>query len=139
MLSWLRANAGRYGVDPGFHRHIDIHLHVAEGPADGALTGVAMAAALVSAALTGRVVRGDLAMTCEVTLSGQVLRVGGVQEKLLAAHRGGLAGVILPASNQKGGRRGLGEGGAASRGRGALRDAGRRAAGAGAGAGVVVG
>ena len=100
VLSWLRANAGRYGVDPGFHRHVDIHLHVDEGPADGASAGVAMAAALVSA-LTGRVVRGDLAMTGEVTLSGQVLRVGGIEEKLLAAHRGGLAGVILPRGNQR--------------------------------------
>ena len=100
VLSWLRVNAERYGVAPGFHRDIDIHLHVDEGPADGASAGVAMAAALVSA-LTGRVVRGDLAMTGEVTLSGQVLRVGGIEEKLLAAHRGGLAGVILPRGNQK--------------------------------------
>ena len=97
VLSWLRVNAGRYGVDPG---KTDIHLHVDEGPADGASAGVAMAAALVSA-LTGRVVRGDLAMTGAVTLSGQVLRVGGIEEKLLAAHRGGLAGVILPRGNQK--------------------------------------
>ena len=97
VLSWLRVNAGRYGVDPG---KTDIHLHVDEGPADGASAGVAMAAALVSA-LTGRVVRGDVAMTGAVTLSGQVLRVGGIEEKLLAAHRGGLAGVILPRGNQK--------------------------------------
>ena len=100
VLSWLRVNAGRYGVDPGFHRDIDIHLHVDEGPADGASAGVAMASALVSA-FTGRPIRGDLAMTGEVTLSGQVLRVGGIKEKLLAAHRGGLAGVILPRGNQK--------------------------------------
>ena len=100
VLSWLRANAGRYGVDPGFHRNTDIHLHVDEGPADGTSAGVAMAAALVSA-LTGRVVRGDLAMTGAVTLSGQVLRVGGIEEKLLAAHRSGLAGVILPRGNQR--------------------------------------
>ena len=100
VLSWLRANAGRYGVDPGFHRHIDIHLHVDEGPADGSSAGVAMAAALVSA-MTGRVVRGDVAMTGEVTLSGQVLRVGGIGEKVLAAHCGGLAGVILPRGNQR--------------------------------------
>ena len=100
VLSWLRANAERYGVAPGFHRDIDIHLHVDEGPADGASAGVAMAAALVSA-FTGRPIRGDLAMTGEVTLSGQVLRVGGIEEKLLAAHRGGLAGVILPRGNQK--------------------------------------
>ncbi len=100
VLSWLRAHAGRYGVDPGFHRHIDIHLHVDEGPADGSSAGVAMAAALVSA-MTGRVVRGDVAMTGEVTLSGQVLRVGGIGEKVLAAHCGGLAGVILPRGNQR--------------------------------------
>ena len=100
VLSWLRANAGRYGVDPGFHRHIDIHLHVDEGPADGSSAGVAMAAALLSA-MTGRVVRGDLAMTGEVTLSGQVLRVGGIGEKVLAAHRCGLAGVILPWGNRR--------------------------------------
>ena len=100
VLSWLRANADRYGVDPDFHRNTDIHLHVDEGPADGASAGVAMAAALVSA-LTGRVVRGDLAMTGEVTLSGQVLRVGGIEEKLLAAHRDGLAGVVLPRGNQR--------------------------------------
>ena len=100
VLSWLRANAGRYGVDPDFHRHTDIHLHVDEGPADGSSAGVAMASALVSA-MTGRVVRGDLAMTGEVTLSGRVLRVGRIAEKLLAAHRCGLAGVILPRGNRR--------------------------------------
>ena len=100
VLSWLRANAGCCGVDPDFHRQIDIHLHVDEGPADGASAGVAMAAALVSA-LAGRVVRGDVAMTGEVTLSGPVLRVGRIAEKLLAAHRNGLAGVILPRGNRR--------------------------------------
>ena len=68
-------------IDLGFHRNTDIHLHVDEGPAEGASAGVTMAAALVSV-LTGRVVCGDLAMTGAITLSGQVLPVGGIQEKL---------------------------------------------------------
>ena len=100
VLSWLRANAGRYDIDPGFHRDTDIHLHVGVGPGDGTSGGVTMAAALVSV-MTGRVVRGDVAMSGEVTLSGQVLAVGGIAEKLLAAHRGGLAGVILPRGNER--------------------------------------
>ena len=65
-LSWLRANAGRYGIDPGFHRNTDIHLHVDEGPGEGASAGVTMATAMVSA-FTGRVVRGDVAMTGAIT------------------------------------------------------------------------
>ena len=71
-LSWVRANAARYGIDPGFHRGADIHVHVQSGALrkDGASAGVAMVAAMVSA-LTGRVVRGDLAMTGEITLAGQ--------------------------------------------------------------------
>ena len=101
-LSWLRANAARYGIDPGFHRGADIHVHVQSGALrkDGASAGVAMVAAMVSA-LTGRVVRGDLAMTGEITLAGQVLPVAGIREKLLAAHRCGLARVILPSQNRK--------------------------------------
>ena len=100
VLSWLRANAERYGVDPDFPRDTDIHLHVGGGPGDGTSGGVTMAAALVSV-MTGRVVRGDVAMSGEVTLSGQVLPVGGIAEKLLAAHRCGLAGVILPRGNER--------------------------------------
>ena len=100
VLSWLRANAGRYGIDPDFHRATDIHLHVGVGPGDGTSGGVTMAAALVSV-MTGRVVRGDVAMSGEVTLSGQVLAVGGISEKLLAAHRCGLASVILPRGNER--------------------------------------
>ena len=101
-LSWLRANAGRYGIDPAFHRETDVHLQVQSGagPKEGASAGVALAAALVSA-FTGRPVRGDLAMTGEITLSGQVLPVGGIKEKVLAAHRRGLARVILPRENKK--------------------------------------
>ena len=101
-LSWLRANAGRYGIDPGLHRDTDVHLHVQSGagPTDGMSAGVTMAAALVSA-FTGRPVRGDAAMTGEMTLSGHVLPVGGIAEKVLAAHRCGLARVILPERNRK--------------------------------------
>ena len=97
-LSWVRANAARYGIDPRFHRGADIHVHVQSGALrkDGASAGVAMVSAL-----TGRVVRGDLAMTGEVTLSGQILPVGGISEKVLAAHGCGLARVILPRQNRK--------------------------------------
>ena len=75
-LSWVRASAARYGIDPGFYENTDVHLHVPEGavPKDGPSAGVAMAAALVSE-LTGRTVRSDLAMTGEITLSGNVLPV----------------------------------------------------------------
>ena len=101
-LSWVRANAARYGVDPGFYEAAEVHLHVPAGgiPKDGPSGGVALVAALVSA-LTGRTVRRDLAMTGEITLSGDVLGVGGVKEKVLAARRLGLAGVILPKRNAK--------------------------------------
>ena len=101
-LSWVRANAARYGIDPGFHRGADIHVHVQSRAArkDGTSAGVAIVAAMVSA-LTGRVVRGDLAMTGEITLSGQVLPVAGIREKVLAAHRYGLARIILPQQNKR--------------------------------------
>ena len=90
-LSWVRANAARYGIDPGFYEKTDVHLHVPAGavPKDGPSAGVAITAALVSE-LTGRTVRGDLAMTGEITLSGHVLPVGGIKEKVLAARRGGV-------------------------------------------------
>ena len=100
-LSWVRSNAARYGIDPSFHRGTDIHVHV-QSPAvrkDGASAGVAIVAAMVSA-LTGRAVRGDLAMTGEITLSGKVLPVAGIREKVLAAYRCGLARVILPQENE---------------------------------------
>ena len=101
-LSWLRAHAGRYGLDPDFQSKTDVHVHVQadSGPVEGASAGVTMAAALVSA-FTGRAVRGDLAMTGEITLAGQVLPVGGIEEKVLAAHRCGLARVVLPRDNRK--------------------------------------
>ena len=109
-LSWLRANAPRYGVDPGFYENTDVHLHVPAGavPKDGPSAGVAMTAALVSE-LTGRTVRGDLAMTGEITLSGNVLPVGGIKDKVLAARRGGAVQVILPKQNESEGIDDLGE------------------------------
>ena len=101
-LSWMRANAARYGVDPGFYEAAEVHVHVPAGgvPKDGPSAGAAMAAALASD-LTGRKVRGDCAMTGEITLSGDVLPVGRVKEKVLAARRLGIAEVILPKRNAR--------------------------------------
>jgi ATP-dependent Lon protease len=101
-LSWFRANAPRYSVDPAFYKDSEIHLHVPSGaiPKDGPSAGVTMVTALASE-LTGRRARGDLAMTGEITLSGRVLPVGGIKEKVLAARRHGITEVILPRQNEK--------------------------------------
>jgi ATP-dependent Lon protease len=101
-LSWFRANAPRYSVDPAFYKDAEIHLHVPSGaiPKDGPSAGVTMVSALASE-LTGRRARGDLAMTGEITLSGRVLPVGGIKEKVLAARRHGITEVILPRQNEK--------------------------------------
>ena len=101
-LSWFRAHVSKYGVDPDFYKDAEIHLHVPSGaiPKDGPSAGVTMVTSLVSE-LTGRPVRGDLAMTGEITLSGHVLPVGGVKEKVLAARRLGIYEVILPRQNEK--------------------------------------
>src|SRR6188472_400909 len=101
-LSWFRANAPRYSVDPAFYKDAEIHLHVPSGaiPKDGPSAGVTMVTALASE-LTGRRARGDLAMTGEITLSGRVLPVGGIKEKVLAARRHGITEVILPRQNEK--------------------------------------
>jgi ATP-dependent Lon protease len=100
-LSWVRANADRYGVDPDFFRKQDIHIHVPSGavPKDGPSAGVAMVTALVSL-LTSRPVRPRVAMTGEISLLGIVLPIGGVKEKVLGARRAGIKEVILPAENE---------------------------------------
>jgi ATP-dependent Lon protease len=101
-LSWFRAHAPKYNVDPQFYKDSEIHLHVPAGaiPKDGPSAGVTMVVALASA-LSGRPVRSDLAMTGEITLSGRVLPVGGIKEKVLAARRVGIREVILPRQNEK--------------------------------------
>ena len=101
-LSWFRAHAATYGVDPDFFKSSEIHLHVPSGaiPKDGPSAGVTMVTALASE-LTRRPVRGDIAMTGEITLSGRVLPVGGIKEKVLAARRVGIREVILPRQNEK--------------------------------------
>jgi ATP-dependent Lon protease len=101
-LSWFRAHATRYGIDPAFYKDSEVHLHVPSGaiPKDGPSAGVTMVTALASE-MTGRPVRGDLAMTGEITLSGRVLPVGGIKEKVLAARRHGITEVILPRQNEK--------------------------------------
>ena len=101
-LSWLRAHAREYAIDPDFFKNAEIHVHVPSGaiPKDGPSAGVTMTAAMASE-LTGRPVRGDVAMTGEITLSGRVLPVGGIKEKVLAARRVGIREVILPKQNAK--------------------------------------
>jgi ATP-dependent Lon protease len=102
-LSWVRRNHSRIAPDAAgdwFAEH-DIHVHVPAGavPKDGPSAGVAMASALASV-LAGRPLAGDVAMTGEITLTGQVLPVGGIKEKVLAAQRAGIRRVVLPARNE---------------------------------------
>jgi ATP-dependent Lon protease len=101
-LSWVRSHADELGIAPEFWESSDIHVHVPAGaiPKDGPSAGITMTTALVSL-LTGRRLRAGLAMTGEVSLSGRVLPVGGIKEKVLAAHRAGIRTVLLPGRNAK--------------------------------------
>ena len=101
-MSVVRTRSAQYGIDVDFFQNKDIHIHVPEGatPKDGPSAGIGMCTAVISA-ITRIAARADVAMTGEITLRGEVLPIGGLKEKLLAAHRGGIATVLIPKENEK--------------------------------------
>ncbi|MCD6234227.1 MAG: endopeptidase La [Candidatus Marinimicrobia bacterium] len=101
-MSFIRANAERFGIDPNFNKNYDVHVHIPAGaiPKDGPSAGVTLMTAMVSV-LSNRMVKDRFAMTGEITLRGHILPVGGIKEKVIAANRAGIRNVILPAKNKK--------------------------------------